>query len=177
MNKKGNLMVLGGLVLLVLVFIVGAFFITVGSGVLTYSVRTINDVTTGLGMVGDTNMSAISDVSIGTLNNSISMLQWGSGIILVFCLLGIIIFAGSIRMNPNGFLIGLYLILMLVMIFVSILMSNTYEVYLGGSDVIATELAGMTMASFMVLYMPMIITIMGFIGGIIIFSGLGEETV
>ena len=175
-NKKGQLAAIAGIALVAMLIIVGAFFFTVGSGVLTYVSGTVNDITSGLGMAGSSNLSAISDVSIGTLNTTIQMLQWGSGIMIMFGLFGLVIFAGAIRSRPNGFLIGLYLLLVIILIFTSIYMSNTYEELLGGTDELALELQGMTMASYLILYMPGIMTIMSFIGGIIIFSGIGEDS-
>ena len=174
-NKKGNIMVIAMLALFVMVVILGAFFLTVGSGILTYASGTIEEITSGLGMAGDSNLSAISDVSIGTANTTIQMLQWGSGILIVFGLLGIIMFAGTIRFKPSGVLIGLYFLMIIILIFTAIYMSNTYEELLNGTDELAVELQSYTMASFLILYMPMIITIMAFLGGVIIFSGIGEE--
>lgn len=174
MNKKGNIVAIGMLALLVALLMVGALFITLGSGILTFTSDTITEVTNGLGMAGDSNLSYASEVSIGTANTSIQMLKWGSGMMIMFSLIGIIIFAGSIRLNPSGFLIGLYLILMIVLIIIAIIISNTYEEFLVGDDEIATELKSMTMANFLVLYLPLIVTVIGFAGGIYIFSGAGE---
>lgn len=177
MNKKGNLIALMGLGIVVLVVIMGAFFITLGSGIITFSADTINDITTGLGTAGDSNLSYYSEVSIGTLNSSLQMMKWGTGVLLLFSLLGIIIFATSIRLNPSGYLIGFYLLLVIVLVFTAVLMSNAYEDITSGTDELAVELSQMPVSSFLIVHMPLIITIMAFIGGIIIFSGLGEEFV
>ena len=177
MNKKGNILTIAFLALIVLIVIVGAFFLTVGSGILTFASGTVNEITSGLGMAGSSNLSAISDVSIGTLNTTIQMLQWGSGVLIVFGLLGILMFAGAIRFRPSGMLIGLYFLMIIILMFVAIYMSNTYEGLLNGTDDLALELKEMTMASFLVLYMPAIVIIMAFVGGIIIFSGVGEDNI
>ena len=175
MNKKGNIYALLILVIIAITVIFGALFVALGSGVLTYTSDTITEVTNSLGMAGDSNLSYYSEVSISTMNDSIQMLSWASGVIIIFMFLAIIIFAGTIRLNPNGFLIGFYLILVIILIIGSMIVSNTYEEFLNNGDVISVELQGQTMANFLVLYLPMIITIMSFVGGIIIFSGLGEE--
>jgi len=174
-NKKGQLAAVAGIALVAMLIILGAFFFTVGAGIITFASDTVNDVTSGLGMAGSSNLSAYSDVSIGTLNTTIQMLKWGTGVIVLFGLLGLIIFAGVVRARPNGFLIALYFLLVIVLVFTSIYMSNTYEEILNGGDELAIELQEMPMASYLILYMPGIITIMSFIGGIIIFSGIGEE--
>ena len=174
-NKKGQLGTIAVLGILVMVVIFLAFAVTLGSGILTFASAQVEDITGSLGMAGGSNLSAISDVSIGTANTTIQMLSFLSGIFIVFALLGIIIFAGAIRSNPSGWLIGFYLILVVIVLFVAIFMSNTYEEILDGSDDLATQLQTMTMASFLVLYMPTIITVIAFVGGIIIFSGSGQE--
>lgn len=174
-QKKGQA---GGLlmwVLIMAVVIMGSIVLVIGSGILTFTSRTLNDVTTGLGVVGDTNLSHASDVSIGVVNSVIQNLQWASGVILFFALLGILMMAVSIRLNPNGFMIGLFLFSVVALIFMAIIISNNYEQFLNGNDEIATELRSMTMATFMVLYLPHIITALAFVGGIIIFTGIGEE--
>ena len=175
MNRKGNIIALGILGILVLLLIFGGVLMVIGGGAITFTMDTLEEVTSDLGMAGeDVNLSEYSDVSIKPVNDTVQMFKWGSGILLILGFLGIIIFASSIRANPSGFLIGLYLLIMLIMVICAIFASNIYEDFLDGSDEIATELKQNTAASFIILYMPMIVTIIGFIGGIIIFSGAGE---
>lgn len=175
MNKKGQVSGLLTFGIIVALIIICSIVLALGTGILTFTSRTINDVTSGLGMIGDTNMSHASQVSIGVVNTTVQTLQWGSGALLFFALIGILMFAVSIRLNPNGFMIGLFLFMVIALIFMAIVISNNYEQFLNGSDEIATELKSMTMMTFLILYLPHIITALGFIGGIIIFTGIGEE--
>ena len=174
-QKKGQVESLFYLGLLIMVVIVAGFVIMLGSGILTFVGNEINDVTSDLGMIGDTNMSAVSDISVGTTNNMIQMLQWGSGVLIFVSLMSIILFALTIRLNPSGYLIGFYLFMVIMFIFAAIIMSNLYESFLLGTDEIALELQNMAMGSMLVVYLPTIITVLSFIGGIIIFTGLGQE--
>ena len=175
MNNKGQINSLMVMLLLLFVVIIGGFFIVVGSGILTFVGDEINDVTSSLGVQGDTNLSHASDVSVGVVNTGIQTLKFVSGIFLVFALLGILIFAGTIRASPNGFMIAFYIMAVLLLVISAMYMSNIYEEFLDGTDEIADELKGFTMASFILLYLPHIITVISFIGGFIIFSGIGEE--
>jgi len=174
-NKKAQFGSLMTLALIIMVLIVGGIVLVIGSGILTFVGDTVNDVTSTLGVQGDTNLSHASDVSIGIVNNSLQMLKWGSGILLFFALMGILIFSFSIRLQPNGFMIVLYILMVLIFVMTAIYMSNVYEEFIKGRDDIASELKEMPMASFIILYMPHIITIIAFLGGVIIFSGIGEE--
>jgi len=181
-DKKGqsamSLIVLAGLVVLLLG--VGVMMM-IGGGITTFTVETINDVTKDLGVIdvgGDgANLSEYNDYTIGQLNETVQMFKFGSGVLLLFGLLGIIIFASSIRANPSGSMIGFYLLLVFLILMVSIFMSNVYEDFLDDDGEIGQELQSMTMGSFILLYMPHIITIISFVGGIIIFSGIGEDIV
>ena len=181
-DKKGqsamSLLIIAGLIIL-LMFV--GLMVMIGSGITTFTVETINDVTSDLGVIdigGDgANISEYNDYTIGTLNESVQMLKFGSGIVLVFAILGIIVFASSIRFNPSLSMIGFYLLLVFCVLMISIFMSNIYEDFLDDSGDIGQELQKMTMGSFILLYMPHIITVISFIGGIIIFSGIGEEIV
>lgn len=180
MNKKAQFTSILYLVLFFLVFIGGALFIALGTGVTTFVGDTINEASAGLGMVDDSNsdsanLTFIQEVSVGTVNKSVQMFKWLSGILLIFGLLGLIIFASVIRLNPNGFMIGIYLLLVMILIISAIFISNIYEEFYNGTDDIALELKSMPITSFLLLYMPHLITMLAFIGGIIIFTGIGEE--
>lgn len=174
-NKKAQVQGLFYLGLFIMVIIVLSLIVMIGSGVLTFVGGQINDITSTLGMVDDTNLSAASDVSIGVVNNGIQMLGWGSGIILFFGIFGILLFALSVRMNPSGFLIGLYIFMVMMFIISAVYVSDTYESFRSGTDDIALELQGMTMGNFIMLNLGAIITVISFVGGIIIFTGIGQE--
>ena len=176
-NKKaqfGSLMLAVGLIALL---VIGSLVIAIGTGVLTFVFGEVTEVTNSLGMIDSTNMSEASEQTFGKVNDVVQMFKWGSGIAIIFAFLGIMILAATIRMNPSGYLIGFYVILMIVLVIISIFVSNIYEEFHGGGDEIATELQSMPLTSFLIIYFPQFITVIGFIGGIIIFSGMNEEFV
>ena len=140
MNNKGQITGLLLLGLVIMVVIVGSIVLAIGSGVLTFVGDTVNDITSGLGTVGDTNLSRVSDASIGVVNNGIQMLKWGSGVLLFAAFILIFMMASSIRLNPNGFMIGLYFVMVIAMVISAIYISNTYDSFISGTDDIASEL-------------------------------------
>ena len=181
-NKKGQTMTpLIVLAVGVCMFMAIGIMVMIGSGITTYTLETINEVTSELGEVdigeNNANLSKYSDMSIGVVNDSVQMLKFGSGILLIFGILGIIVFAASVRLNPSLSMIGFYLLLVFCVLMMSIFLSNVYEDFLDDDGDIGAELQEMTMGSFILLYMPHIITVIAFVGGIIIFSGIGEEIV
>jgi len=175
MNKKGNIFLVAGFLLFMLIIIFFVFAITIGTGIVTYTTEELDGALSDLGMVGSTNLTDTADITFGTLNTSVQMLSWFSGIVAVLMLVSILIFAAAIRTKADGFLMGMYLFMVVLLIFVSIFLSNFYEGIYTKTDVVASELQSMVMASFLVLHLPQILTVIAFIGGIIIFTGMGEE--
>ena len=178
MNKKGNIYVIGVLALLIMVFLLGALFISIGSGVVTFVADEITTATDGLGSITEnSNLTEYHDYTFEPANNFIQMFKWLSGILIIFALLGLLIFAAAVRARPGGFLLGLYFVLVIIFIITSIFVSNMYQEFHEGNDDIALELQSMPLTSFLVIHLPFIITLFAFIGGIIIFTGVGEEIV
>lgn len=178
MNKKAQVEGFNGLIWVVVfmaLIIIVSLFVAIGTGVLTFVSGEVTDTMTSLGMVDTSNMSEYSEWTFGNLDRTIQMLKWGSGIAIIFSILGVLIMASVIKMNPHGFLIGFYVLLMLVLVIVGIFVSNIYEEFRDGGDEIAAELRTMPLTSFLIIYYPQLIAVIGFIGGIIIFSGVGEE--
>jgi len=177
MNKKANLFALIMFIFFIMIAIFAIFAMTIGSGILTYVSGEITGITNELGMVGSSNLSRYSEVSIGTANTSIQMLSWGAGVISFALILAILIFAAAIKQTPNKLMMAIFILMNILLIMTAIYISNIYEEVYNGTDVLALELQSMTMASWIVLYLPGILTAVAFIGGIIIFTGIGEEFV
>lgn len=177
MNKRGNIAVLLGFVLFIIMMMGAAFVITVGSGLTTYISDEINTATSGLGEVGGTNMTQVQEMTVGVANTSIQQLSYFSGAIVFVILIAMLSFATIIRSHPNKILISAFIMMTILLIVVSIVLSNAYEEIYEGTDEFALELQGMTLASFLLLHMPMFITVISFIGGIIIFTGVGEDEI
>ena len=174
-QKKAQIEGLFYIALFVMVIIVSTVVIMIGSGFLTYTSGIITESVSGLGVIGDTNLTSTIDMTIGIANSGIQMLSYISGIILFFGLLSILLFALYIRMNPSGVAIGLWIFIVIMFVITSIYMSSIYDNFKTGTDEIALELQGMTIGNILMEHLATIITIISFIGGIIIFTGIGDE--
>ena len=84
-------------------------------------------------------------------------------------------FAFTMRQAPSKWLMGFYVMLMLILVMGSIFISNIYEDFYTGTDDLAVRLQQQAILSFMILYSPMIFSVIGFITGIILFSGMQQE--
>ena len=127
--------------------------------------------------LGDTvgnNASQVIDNTIGAFNTSISALQW----ITVFLMVGMIlsIFIGSYLVRTKPIFFIPYLFIVIIAIIVSVPMSNGYETLMSNETLSGTFQLFMG-ANFIMLNLPMWISIVGIMGGIIMFSqmGKGEE--
>jgi NADH:ubiquinone oxidoreductase subunit 5 (subunit L)/multisubunit Na+/H+ antiporter MnhA subunit len=76
----------------------------------------------------------------------------------------------SYRVNPQPVFIGLYFVLILLLIVGSIIISNMYEDIYNGQDEMGDRLREQTILSYMILYSPVVMTIIAFITGIYLFT-------
>lgn len=170
-NKKGQGAI--GIILFFLVLftiLIIGFIAAMVFGVVHYASGEITPIMEDLGMVGESNVSEYAQYSFGTLDTVLNSFGMIIGVAYVLALIGSIIFAASYSYSPSPVFIALYFGLILLLIMGSIIMSNMYENIYSGNDVIADELQDQTILSYMILYSPVILTIMAFITGIYIFA-------
>ena len=125
--------------------------------------------------LGDTvgnNASQVIDNTIGDFNTSISALKW----ITVFLIAGMIlsIFIGSYLVQTKPIFFIPYLFIVIIAIVVSVPMSNAYETLMTTPSLVST-FTGFQGANWIMLNLPIWITIIGITGAIIMFSRLGKK--
>ena len=176
-NKKGNVGVLIVFVfVLALVLIVG-FLMSVGSSILNWTFDEAVPLVSDLGVVEGTNFTEVAGFTVTPLNTFVQNIQWVVGVLYVLMLVGSIGVAFAFRTTPNKWLIGLFFGLVLILILMSMFISNIYEDFYSGTDDLATRMQEQTILSWMILYSPLIFAIIAFIAGAIMFSGGTEEGV
>jgi len=118
------------------------------------------------------NATVVIQNTIGDFNTSISALNW----IAVFLIGGMIlsIFIGSYLVTTKPIFFIPYLFIVIIAIVVSVPMANTYETLLSDATLGAT-FSGFVGASWIMLNLPIWITIIGIGGGIIMFSRMGKK--
>ena len=177
MDKKGNIMsviyIVGGLFLLMIIGM-GLVF---GSVMMNWIFDTVVPEISGIGQVGSTNVTQISGSTLTKVNSFVQSWTWLTGVLYVFGIFGIIGLSYAVRFTGNKWLMAFFISAMLMVVIASIFMSNIYESFYTGTDDIAVRLQEHTMISWLILYSPLIMTIIGFLCGIIAFSGEMEEKV
>jgi len=120
------------------------------------------------------NASQVIDNTVGDggFNGSIQALQW----ITVFVIIGMIIsiFIGSYLVTTKPIFFIPYLFIVIIAIIVSVPMANAYEKLMTNATLSASFL-GFSGANWIMLNLPIWITIIGITGGIIMFSRMGKK--
>lgn len=174
-NKKGNamLIIIFFIVLFAILFL--GVIMVIGSAVINWVFDEAMPELSSLGVIGDANFTDIASYTIAPLNNIIQSFVWLTGVIYVMLLIGsfgIIIIS---RSSPSKWLIAFYFMLAIILIMGSIFISNIYEEFYDGTDDLAVRLKEHTILSWMILYSPLVFSIMVFATGIVLFSGIAQE--
>ena len=174
LNKKAGIGIIFFFLALMVILIVGFASVIIFS-VVDIASDEITPIMTELGMVGETNLSEAAEYSFGIADTIVQSLPWmiAAGYVLVLIFSLVFIFISGY--NPHPAFMGLYLVLMILLIFLCIIVSNMYQDIYTGDDEIAIRLQEQTAMSYMILYSPLIMIIIAFITGIYIFAGKQTE--
>jgi len=175
LNKKGQTIMplVIFIAMLFLILFVG-FMMAVGSAILNFVFDTTVPAVSNLGSIGGANLTQAVELTIIPLDNLIQQFVWLTGVLYVLMLVGVMGIALVFKGSPDKWLIGFFLSLILLLILGAMFMSNIYENFYTGSNDLATRLQEHIILSYMILYSPVVFTVISFIAGIIFFSGRPE---
>ena len=163
MNKKGSYtgMFLLMIIAVILLF-VSAIFIYVGN----LTEEKLHETMEDMDIFGDTNASEVIDNTFGKVNQAYSHLIW----ITVLLIFGMVmsIFIGSYKVRTEPVYFVPYIIICLICIIVSVGVANAYEEVIA-NPTLADTFATLTGGNFFMLNLPMFMTVIAFIGGIIMY--------
>lgn len=167
-NKKGGFTDL-------FIFMVISVALVFMCGVMIYIGGTANtEIEKAIGgrMIGTANTTEIIQNTMGVVNNTYQSLYW----ISVFLMVGMVlsIFIGSYLVTTKPIFFIPYIFILIIAIIVSVGISNAYEQVIS-DPTLASTFAGFIGANFIMLNLPIWITIIGFVGGIIMFSRMGSK--
>lgn len=172
MNKLGNFVGL-------FIFMIVAIIIVICAGVFLYVGNTTSQALHASFdnmSTSAVNYTAILNETIDQIPVAYQVLKWGSIVLIVAMILSIFISSYLVTTKPIYFVP--YIIFVFVAIILSVVMANAYDDILNSDNALALTLQQFTGANFMLLYLPIIIGVVGVIGGIIMFASykLGQET-
>lgn len=176
-NKKGNINnILMFSSIIILIMGVGLIMALSGSMIKNFTSTVLPGLTSLPNINGQDLGGKISlaSASITTINNALPVML---GVVYMLALVGVLGLAYAFRISGEKYLLVPFLLLGILVILGSIIISNTYENFYRSGTTLAQGLQEMTLLSWLLLYSPVVITILFFIGGAIIFSGFEEVAV
>jgi len=160
-----------------LIFMIFAFIILITSGIFIYigtitnaQLHTALDDSTAF--QSTTNTSEVIEDTFGKVPTAFSSLYWISIVIIAGMIISI--FVGSYLVTTKPIFLVPYIFTLVIAVIVSVGISNAYESLITTPE-LATTFAGFTASNYFMLYLPMWVTIIGFIGAIIMFSRIGSK--
>ena len=173
-NKRGVMGIIIFFILLFIILIIG-FAAAMITAVGVFTSNQITPIMEDLGVVGSTNMSEVSEMTFGTFDTFIQAVPWLVAFTYALMLIFSVVFVLSWKYNPNPMFAGFYFVLVILLVFGSVIMSNMYQDIYDGTDIVATGLQSQVAMSWMILYSPLIMTLIAFIVGIYMFAGKQTE--
>ena len=160
-------------------FIIFSLIIILISGVFVYiGLQTEEQLQSSLGQMEDLhdtegrNASVVIENTMGVTNATFDALHW----ITVFLMFGMIlsIFIGSYLVTTKPIFFIPYIFIVIIAIVSSVPIANTYETLMSDATLGATY-SGFVGASWVMLNLPIFVTIVGIVGGIIMFTRMGRK--
>lgn len=168
MNKKGGMadLFIFMIFALAIVFICGIFIYLGGQA--TDKVHETMDAM----QFGSANTTQVIDDTFGAVNRAYQSLYWISIVLIVGMILSI--FIGSYLVTTKPIFFIPYAFVTIIAVVVAVGISNAYEMVIA-DPMMASTFAGFIGANFIMLQLPMWITIIGITGAIIMFVRMGSK--
>lgn len=166
-NKKGAFTDL-------FVFMIMAFIILFISGIFIYIGWETKDqlIKASEESKSDVNYTQVIDETFGKVPESYDLLYWISLLIIIGMILGIFIGSYMITTRPIFFIP--YIFISIIAIFMSVIISNVYQ-DIAEQPELASTFAGFIGSNYIMYYFPIWITVIAFIGAIIMFARMKAE--
>ena len=168
-NKRGAIGIIIFFTVLMFVLVLG-FMGTMIWSVVDIASDEITPIMEEIGMVDNTNVSQAAEFTFGVADGFVQAIPWLLALTYVLALVFCLVFIFLAGYNPHPAFMGLFIALMVLLIFGCVIMSNMYQDIYTGGDEIATRLQEQTIMSYMILHSPFIMAIIAIIGGVLMFG-------
>jgi hypothetical protein len=177
MNKKGNVESILWISLALFTLLIFGMALAFGAVITDWVADIVTPEISNLGMAGNANLTQVASFTVTPINNIIQSFTWMSGIIYMLGVIGCLGLAFAFRFTGDRVLMSLFIMLMFILIIASIFMSNIYEDFYNTPGDVGDRLHENTALSWLILYSPLVMCIIGFTCGIIMFTGEGDEQI
>ena len=149
------------------ILLIAGIFIYIGTNVNVKLHDTMDDM-----QFGDANTTEVIDQTMGNVSGAYSSLYW----IAIFLMVGMVlsIFIGSYLVTTRPIFFIPYLFIVIIAIIIGVGLSNAYEQVIA-DPTLASTFAGFIGANFIMLKLPIWVSIVGIVGGIIMFVRMGSR--
>ena len=173
-NKRGQ--IVGMLyffgALFILLFL--GFIIAIGVSVTDYVADETVPELTNMGNTEFGNLSEIAGYTITPANNFLQALPLISGVLYVLMLVATLGLAYGFRVSGERWMLFLFFGLAVILILAAMGISIIYEDFYDDAGELGDRLKEQALLSFLILYSPAILTVIAFVGAIIMFTGFEE---
>ena len=177
MNKKG---IYQQYMLIMVVFIALATIMLVFwglSAIVPTGASLVKDLTSEVsGMVvstGDQNLTNAISPQLNAIDSTVNNFEWVIYMLLICSFIGFIALCFYVRTYP--FLIFFWIFGMIIMVVISLFITNAYQSQTGGDDYIATASKAWTSNHYLMSNLPIIFVGVGVLGGIVLFILISKD--
>jgi len=173
MNKKGNIYWVIMIVFFLLVALLAGLALAFGSVTINWIFDEAVPELSTLGNISASgpNLSEVATYTINPVDNVVQNFTWMSGVIYIFILISLIGLSSMVRITGSKWMMGFFIASLFLLVLASIFVSNIYEEFYTGTDDVAIRLQEHTLLSFLLLYSPLVMSVVAVICGIIMFAG------
>ena len=174
-NKKGQAGVILIFFIVVAIILVAGLFIGIGVSSLSMVIDEFVPEIKAIGSIGSSNVTEYAGYALDPLVTFVNSWSWVGGVLYFISLIGLFGIAIAYRSTNNKWLIGFFILFALLIILLSIFISNIYQdLYQDGTD-FGQGIKDQTLLSFLMLHSPLILCVVIFASGVILFTGVGQE--
>jgi len=164
MNRKGS--AFSDLFLLIAILMV-AVFLFAG---MVFGVRQVNTALSDIDLVIlGSNVTIASDQTFAQIDTAMGGMKWVA--VAIFFGMMVAIFVSNFLVKAHSVFFVVYILLTVIAVVFSTFVSNSYETMLS-SGVLAETLQSFSPTNFIILNLPTVITLIGFIGALFLFIGV-----
>ena len=171
MNNKGEVNVLLYITIFAFIIMFIGILAALGVSIGGILLDEITPAVQSIGSAGGSNITEYSNYVLEPLNTVYEDFYWLTGIFYIFALMALLIFSYGYRLTVNPIYVTFFFLLAILLVFASIYISNMYEDLLEGNNDISVRLEQQTIITFLLVYSPIIMSIIIFLAGIIMFTG------
>lgn len=164
MNRKG--VMFDVIIWIIVVFVMMIFFVgwKYGFGLLTASVSSLPILDNGV------NAGQIGADTFGRINTGLETLKWLSLVIAIAMIISIMVSNFLVKAHPVFWIV--YVLMSVVGVMLAVYVSNAYESILTSSNPLTASLQSFTAMHYILMHLPIWVTIISFMGGIFLFIGV-----